>query len=449
MRACASLSILILMWQVVRAQRDVPIRQRLIHFSIAPGLGTNGTQPGSYENFFSLNLTSGYAASNLLLGISTVSSLNTNHTRGLQFAGLCNLTGANAFAGLTKKEKEEKITSGFSSYLNGVQTSGVTNIVLGDVYGAQFTGGLNLAKGHMLGVQVAGFSNIVYKFSFGVQIAGFFNVSMVSMSGTQISGLSNFTRGELSGLQLALLNQAGDIQGINTYEQTQPTGFQIGLVNRARKMDGFQVGLVNFAERSQGTQIGLVNFFKGGTAVGTKDGTALGLLNFGGSGYFAAYADETFALNYDISTGTFKNARFQQDKLNVYITNSIIYSHAALRSDAWGVGYGLRRMYFNKSELPGMTESRFFAFGLDFEHINLESGEFTRDLSLLTRFKLMIGKRIAPKLFGINWYASISANAYAGDGGELLAPERFSRETAYRDVAITMWPGISAGILLH
>lgn len=449
MRLYASVVILAIQPFCLHAQRDVSVMQKVFQLSVVPALGTNGTQPGSFENYFSINFTSGYSASALLFEVAGFSNLNTHRTNGLQVSGLANLTGANAFARLSIKGRDEKIKSGFSSYLNGAQIAGLTNLVLGDVYGAQITGGVNLVKGHLLGFQLSGFANIVYKFSFGIQLSGLFNVSMVSMSGTQVSGLSNYTRGEMSGLQLALLNQAGDIQGTNTYEQTQPTGFQIGLVNRARNMDGFQIGLINFAKRSQGTQVGLINFCRGGTQVGTRDGTAIGLLNFGGSGYAATYVNEVFAFNYDISTGTRKNARMEREKRNVYVTNSVLYSHGAFHGEQWGLGYGLKRMYFNKSTLPGMTESRFISYGLDVEHINQERSRFTKRLSLLTRLKFMAGKRMVRNLPGINLFAAVSLNAYWNNHGDSIAPRYWKSSTTIDHIHVVYWPGISAGFLFH
>lgn len=416
---------------------------------MVPGLGTNGTQPGSYENYFSINLSSGYSASTLLFEIAALSNLNTNKTRGLQVAGLVNLTGGNAFGGLSKKDKEEKVKSGFFSYLNGAQISGLSNIVLGEGYGMQISGGANVMKGHLIGVQLSGLSNIVYKFSFGVQVSGLFNVSVASMDGVQISALSNYTKGGLSGVQLGMVNQAGDIEGKNSYDNTQPTGIQIGLLNFARRMNGFTVGLINFAKQSQGTQIGLINFYKGRKQTGTKDGTAIGLLNFGNLDYVSFYSNEIFALNYEISTGTRKNARIKLAKRNVYITNAIIYSHQAFMGDNWGIGYGLKKMYFNRSELPGMTESRFFGYGLDVQHINLGKGEVTRNLSLLTRLKFMAGKRIAPKLFGINWYVAVSLNAFWNDKENSYTPSVLSTSTEVKKINLEYWPGFSLGFLLH
>lgn len=444
-----AIAILFFQSSFLHAQRDIPIRQRIFQLSIVPGLGTNGTQPGSYENYFSINLMSGYSASALLFEIATLSNLNTNRTRGLQMAGLVNLTGGNAFGGLSKKERDEKIKSGFSSYLNGAQISGLTNLVLDNVYGIQITGGANVVKGHMLGAQLSGLSNVVYEFSFGAQLSGLFNVSVASMDGVQIAGLSNYTKGQMAGLQLSAINQAGDIEGKNSYDNAQPTGIQIGLLNIARKMNGFQVGLINFAKQSQGTQIGLINFYRGGKQSETKDGTAIGLLNFGDLDYVSFYANEIFRLNYEFSTGTRKNSRIKMTRRNVYVTNAIIYSHQAMRGDDWGIGYGLKKMYFNRSELPGMTESRFFSYGFDAQHINSEKGEVARNLSLLTRLKFMVGKRIAPKWFGVNWYAAVSLNAYWNDNGDSIAPDFLSSSTTVKKINLEYWPGVSAGFLFH
>jgi hypothetical protein len=177
------------------AQKDVIIKKRLFQLSIVPGLGTNGMQPGSFANYFSFNLTSGYSASTLFFEVSPISNLNTNKTRGLQIAGLVNLTGANAFGGLSKRDKELKLKNGFSSFLSGAQISSLANIVVDDAFGAQFTGGINLVKGALIGFQVSAISNIVYKYSFGVQASGLFNVSVSSIDGLQISTLSNYTQG--------------------------------------------------------------------------------------------------------------------------------------------------------------------------------------------------------------------------------------------------------------
>ena len=450
MRVCSMLAILFFKTAMLHGQhQQVLTKQRVFQLSLAPGLGTNGTQPGSFNNYLSINLTSGYAASTLLFEIASISNLNINKSKGLQIAGMVNLTGGNAFAGLSKKQKDEKEKSGFTPYLSGWQISGLTNIVLGDADGAQFVGGINVVKGAHLGIQFSGITNIVYKYSMGIQIAGLFNVSQESFSGLQLSAFSNYTKGEMAGFQLTLLNHAGAIEGKNSYNNSPPTGIQIGLANFAKKMNGFQIGLINFAGQSQGTQIGLLNFYKGGKQFETKDGTAIGLLNFGQFNYAAVYTNEIFGFNYEVSTGTRKNSRIKLDNRNVYITNAIIYSHKSFSGAQWAFGYGLKKLSFNRSASPGMEESRFMGYGIDVQHINSETGKLTKHLNLLTRIKFLVGRRIAPKLFGVNWYASISFNALWSDEENSIEADFLSSSTEVKNVNLEYWPGLSLGILLH
>lgn len=449
MRLYASLTILILQPCLLLAQRDVPVRQRILQISIVPALGTNGMHPGSFENILSLNLTSGYSASNLLFEIGSISNLNVNRTNGLQIAGLVNLTGANAFGELTRKAKAEKVKTGFTANLTGAQLSGLNNTVLDNVFGSQVSGGVNLAKGALIGSQLSGVANIVYKYTFGVQLSGLFNVSVASMDGVQIAGLSNYTKGEMSGVQIGAANRSGDIEGKNSFQRTRSTGLQLGLFNRARNMNGFQIGLVNVAKRSQGTQVGLINIYDGGSDVETRDGTAIGLFNFGDVDYAAVYASEMFALNYEISTGTRKNARILRERWNAYITNALIYSHQAYSGEDWAFGYGIKKMYFNRSTFPGMTESKFFGYGLDAQHINSIAGEITKNLSLLTRLKLMAGSRIFPKPSGVNCFIAATMNAYWTDTEISIAPDFWERSGEISNTKFEWWPGFSVGVLLH
>lgn len=423
--------------------------KRKIQFSFISGFGTNGIQPGNFSNGVSINLTSGYSAAGLIFEFATISNLNTDYTRGLQIAGIANLTGVNAFGGLSKKAVDAKLKSGFSSSLKGVQISSLLNLVVDEGNGAQFTGGVNIVKKALIGAQFSTISNFVYQYTFGTQISGLFNVSVASIDGVQISSLLNFTKGELNGLQLGMLNLAGSIEGKNSANKTHDGGIQLGIWNIATKMNGFQVGLINYGQRSQGTQIGLINIFKRGTQPETRDGTAIGLLNLGGVNYFSVYSNEIFGFNSEISTGIKKNARIRADRNTVYVTNALIYSNNPYKNEAWGLGYGLKKMFFNRSSVPSLSESKFFSLGMDFQHINLKKGEFTNALSLLTRLKFEAGKRFVPKSYGINWYGSVSLNTYWGEYADLIAPDIFSSKSKMSDTKIAFWVGYSVGVIIH
>ncbi len=423
-------------------------RVRPFQLSITPSFGSNGLQPGSYTNHISFNLTSGYSAKNLLFEYATISNLNTNGTRGFQIAGLANITGGNALAGLTKKEVAQKMKSGFNAHLAGAQISGLTNIVVDEIYGFQLTGGFNLGKNAMFGTQIAGISNVVYKFSFGVQLAGLWNASVASMDGVQIAALANTTLGGLFGWQVGAYNHAGSTEGKNSFENNNPWGVQIGLFNFTERMTGFQLGLINRAKRSQGTQIGLINIYKKGTQTNTRDGTAIGLLNIGDFAYFSVYSNELFALNYEFATGNRKNARIKLDSKNVYWVNSITYSSTPYHLGQWGLGYGIKKMFFSRSELPGMMEFRFLSYGLDFQHVSF-SNSLEKSLSLLTRAKLEIGTRLAPKLYGVYLFGAITYNCFWTDTQNRLVPALLKISSKTEEYRLEFWPGFAFGVMLH
>lgn len=423
---------------------------RIFQLSLTPGISTNGMHTGGYSNYFSLNLTSGYSSANYLLEIGLVSNLNITETRGLQLAGIANLTGANAFAGLDLKEIDKKKREGFEANLTGAQLSGAANIVLNNVFGWQTSGGVNLAKGALMGFQLAGISNTVYKYSFGVQLAGAYNVSAESMDGVQVAGLFNITKGGLYGVQLSLFNRIGFSEGKNSFENNDPTGVQIGLVNMATKqMNGFQIGLVNIANRMQGTQIGLINLYRNGKLPQTRNGTSIGLVNLdGAAAYVAVYVSDIFYTNYEFATGTIKNGRIAEDRRFKQIQNSLIYSRdLGFLSDRerWAIGYGLKKMFFNKSSLPKMTKFNFYSFGIDWMHINHQPKKFTKELSLLARPNIGMGSRFDPRNRNFFFFAAASYNIYFSKSGRPIDGLIESGGTSQRQ----HWPGFSCGVLVQ
>lgn len=423
------------------------------HFSIVPGLGSNGLHPGGYTNYFAINLTSGYSSANYILEIGGISNLNVNETRGIQIAGVANITGANAYQGMQFKEIDQKEKSGFEANLSGAQFSGLTNIVLKNVFGWQTTGGMNVVKGALVGFQVAGISNTVKKYSFGVQLSGVWNVSAESMDGIQVASLFNGTMGGLYGIQVSAFNKAGFIEGKNSFNSKDPTGLQLGLVNLANSMNGFQIGLVNIGKRMQGTQIGLINIYRNGKTPQTRDGTSIGLLNIGAGGYFSVYATELFLTNVEIATGTVKNRRMINDTKEVQVQNALIFSnemHFIRELPSWAFGYGLKKMFFNRSPTPGYGKMRYFSFGSDFMHVNHRPSKLTKELSLVTRPGVSFGTRLHPNLKGLfrslYFFGSVAYNFYVSDSGKSIAPSFISSNGEIRGARYEMWPGFAAGI---
>lgn len=426
------------------AQRK-KIFERTFQLSLAPGVGTNGLHSGSFANTFSFNLTSGYSASSKFLEIGLLANANEIETRGLQIGGIANVTGINAYKGLSEKEIEQKYRKGFEANMIGVQLSGAVNSVLSNAYGWQATGGVNVVRNALFGFQLAGLSNVVYKYSFGFQLAGISNISLQSMDGVQIAALTNYTKGGLYGVQISAFNEAGFVEGKNGYENNDHTGLQLGLINKtSERMNGYQLGLVNISGRMQGTQIGLINIYKKGKDMGTRDGTSIGLINIGDVGHVSIHANELFPLNYEIATGNRKNGRIASEVKNKYVFNSLIYATQGGWLDnqnaEWALGYALRKYYYNRSVTPGMTEFWFFSYGGNFFHLNEQKKRLTKELNLLVRPEISVGKRIHPKLFGVYVFAAVSYNVLMSEVSitELASTNQSSH-----------WPGASLGVLMH
>jgi hypothetical protein len=319
--------------------------------------------------------------------------------------------------------------------------------VVNNVFGWQATGGVNIAKGALHGFQLSGISNTVYRWTFGFQLAGLYNVSRESMDGVQLAGLFNITEGGLFGVQTSLVNRAGFMNGINSFDNDDPTGVQLGLVNIAKSMDGYQFGLVNIAGPMKGTQIGLVNIYRHGKEPQTRNGTAIGLINIGAAGYFAAYGSDLFPVNLEIASGTIKNSRIKTEPYGKFIQNGLIFSNSGWLSQRqnWALGYGLKKFYFNRSLQPGYNHFRFIAFGADVLHVNHVKEKITRELSLLARPLVMAGSRFNPRNKRYFFFAAMAYNIYNSKSGKSIDAllEKSSGKT------FSHWPGFSGGVLIQ
>jgi len=113
--------------------------------------------------------------------------------------------------------------------------------------------GLNVAD-RLIGIQIAGIGNTDARARiFGLQFGGLFNTDGEAyIVGLQFSILRNgiLSSATLAGIQVSLFNDA---------YRTDVYGFQLSLINRARKVVGLQVGLFNSAEELYGVQLGLIN----------------------------------------------------------------------------------------------------------------------------------------------------------------------------------------------
>ncbi|KRB59556.1 STN and carboxypeptidase regulatory-like domain-containing protein [Flavobacterium sp. Root186] len=193
---------------------EVPVQA-----SIIPSLSTRGMMNSQLNSSFSLNLLGGY----------------TGGVRGLEMAGLYNITRMNANA-----LQMAGIFNTVGGSVNGVQLAGIYNNVFGDLNGLQMSGIHNSIKGSQNGLQITGIYNSVQKDSKGMQMSSIYNRVKGTQNGLQISGIYNAGSGIVRGAQIA------------------------GILNYAKELDGFQFGLINITDSPSGYSMGLLNFKKNG-----------------------------------------------------------------------------------------------------------------------------------------------------------------------------------------
>lgn len=434
--------------------RPINTAERFFQFSLFPGISTNGTASASYINKFSINVFGGYSAGNKILEFGLLTNSNRFNLTGLQFAGLANIVGANAYSNLTTSEERTLINSGFECSSHGIQVGGLLNYVRDNAKGAQVSAGLNVVGRSMEGVQVALLGNAAGDRMDGLQLSGLFNLAHESAAGFQFSSLFNYTDGQLTGVQLALVNKAGTIRGKNSTPPTPARGGQIGLVNFSRAMHGTQFGLVNFGGRLRGRQIGLINFFnKYPSKEYTRNGTPIGLLNFGSKGgYYRVYTSEIFPLNLERSTGNCLNCTATQSEMpyedanKIYNQNALIFGVDPLRN-TWGFGYGFTKVLYNKaSMLPinPFNEKRMISYGIKFMHLNRDRS-FDPSFNVLSRLNLDYGTR----KFSGYLFVSVSLN-YFLQSLESVEADYAVRSVVYSfpqgsDLRGSIWPGYSIG----
>lgn len=160
---------------------------------------------------------------------------------------------------------------GFSIYkegAQGLQASGLFNIVNGNVGGAQLAGGFNIVDGDIKGVQGSGVFNILNGDFKGAQGAGVFNIQNGNFKGVQWSGVFNIQNGDFKGVQFSdvfnIVNGDFDgVQGSTSFNILNGSfrGVQLSFINYARFFDsGLQIGFVNISDENYGVPIGLFSY---------------------------------------------------------------------------------------------------------------------------------------------------------------------------------------------
>ncbi|MCK4750153.1 MAG: hypothetical protein KAT15_24020, partial [Bacteroidales bacterium] len=191
--------------------------------------------------------------------------MKTKQFIGLTFAAAVTFMSSNVFA----QENEEtttqpaQITFAYPLGSNGAEAIFTPNNfsfnvlygLNGGLYGTEIGGIMNYNQGDVNGFQLAGLVNVNTEKTNGVMWAGKSNISLGETSGVMIAGLYNLSTGNSKGVQISTVNNA-----IADF-----TGFQMGVVNYAQRLDGVQLGVVNVVgDGENAVPIGLINVVRNG-----------------------------------------------------------------------------------------------------------------------------------------------------------------------------------------
>ncbi len=422
------------------------VKNKDFHLSIVPGLGSSGLDPGNISAAFSFNLFSGYLHSLHGIEISGISSLEVVQTHGIQLSGLFNTTGTNSYAEKDKQEIRQMRKNGYSADLIGLQVSGLINNVRGNATGGQITLGINSSKS-LIGVQIAGLVNQTDRYLLGGQVGLILNISNGSSTGFQLSLLLNRTKDDLEGAQLGLVNLAGTIDGKNSVLTDKPTAWQIGAINRSKKMNGTQVGLINLSGEMRGTQIGLINIYSTTYQTSQKSGTSIGLLNVGNSYHLKYFFDETFDMNYALGTGNSKNGAIVSRKKTKYNMSYLLYRTSNLKSSSYrAYGYGFEHSIYKYTAGP-MNEFNYLSAGVTVSYVDYNDKTFGKDW--LFELSLEAGTKLNLKLGSLYLFGAIDGNMHKGNSGNVLAPSKLSNIEKMDADVLAFWPGYRVGIMIR
>jgi len=159
--------------------------------------------------------------------------------------------------------KKAQVTFAYPICTNGISSLKYSNNfsfnilygLNGGINGVEIGSILNYNRGKVTGFQLSGVSNINSGISKGFLLSGVSNICGDSTFGLLLSGVLNYSKGNSTGLQLSTINISA-----NKFK-----GFQLGVVNYAKKIKGVQLGVINIlGDEEKGIPIGLFSIVKKG-----------------------------------------------------------------------------------------------------------------------------------------------------------------------------------------
>ena len=275
----------------------------------------------------------------------------------------------------------------------------------GGVNGVEIGSILNYNKGEVNGFQLSGVSNINIGNSKGFVLSGVSNICIDSTSGVLISGLLNYSKQNAKGVQLATTNIA-----IN-----QVNGFQLGVINYAKKLKGVQFGVFNYLhDGKEGLPIGLFSIVKNGHyELELTSGEVI-------------YAN----LNYKMGVERF---------YTIFKTGYSSYKNNPVYS--LGLGFGGNLL---------LSERQKISIDLSYNQIVYNNNWNNNDLNILNKadfnYKYSISKNLS-LLIGPSINVYVSKNKIDGEYGTLNIP--YSIHTnEWSNGKLSIWVGLNAGLAL-
>lgn len=216
--------------------------------------------------------------------------------------------------------RKAQVTFAYPIGSNGIEANDYSNNfsfnilygLNGGINGFELGSILNYNKGNVIGFQLAGVSNVCSD----------------STSGLFMSGVLNYSKQNSKGFQMSTIN----------FTAEKFTGFQLGVINYAKKLNGIQLGVVNILKDSEkALPIGVLSIVKngffefeltGGDVIYTNLNYKMGVERFYTifkAGY--SYYKNNPVFSYGIGFGS-NISISEKHKLNVDLSgNSIVYDN--------------------------------------------------------------------------------------------------------------------------
>jgi hypothetical protein len=275
----------------------------------------------------------------------------------------------------------------------------------GGVNGIEIGSILNYNKGKVKGFQLSGVSNINTGYSAGFLISGVSNICMDSTSGLFVSGVLNYSQHNAKGFQLATAN----------IDANEFRGFQLGVINYARKLKGVQLGVINFlGDGTESLPIGIFSIVKNG------------YFAFELTGGEAIYSN----LNYKMGVERF---------YTIYKAGYSSYESNPVYS--FGLGFGGNISISGKQKISIDLSSSQIVYNNQWEGGSnmLNKADFNYKYNVSDKFSLLIGP-------SFNVY--VTEEKVNDEYGTLNIPYSvYTNE--WSDGKLFMWFGINAGLSLN